>query len=312
MIQANKSKSSAAPVKKGLAIRYSASDKVFYGISAAFLTLLLISVSYPLIYVLSASFSSGQAVSSGRVVLFPVDPSLDGYAAVFRNHQILRAYINTIFYTVAGTLVNVCMCMLTAYPLSRPDLKGRNLITLIFGFTMYFSGGMIPAYILMTNLHLIDTVWVMIIPGALSVYHMVIARSFIQSNIPRELYEAASIDGCSDARYFFSMVLPLSKAVIAVVALFSAVSHWNAYFGAMMYLNNRDLVPLQIVLREILIMNKVDLSMVADPEQMLVMANIADVLKYALIVVSTVPILCVYPFAQKYFIKGVMIGSIKG
>lgn len=299
-------------MKNKAKIKYCLQDKVYFAVSAIILTVLLIAVAYPLIYVLSASFSSGIAVSTGKVVLFPVDFSLEGYKAVFRKPDIWRAYANTIMYTVLGTLINVAMVMITAYPLSRRDLKGRNLIMLLFTFTMFFGGGMIPSYILMNDLKMIDTIAVMVIPGALSVYNMIIARTFIQSSIPHELFEAASIDGCSDTRYFFTMVLPLSKAVIAVIALFSTVGHWNSYFSAMMYLNSRDLLPLQIILREILIMNQIDLSMVTDPELAIAMSNLADVLKYALIVVATVPILCVYPFAQKYFIKGVMIGSIKG
>ncbi len=293
-------------------IRYCRSDKVFYTISGIFLALLLLLVAYPLIYVLSASFSSGNAVSAGRVVLWPVDFSLEGYKAVFNKSDIWPAYLNTILYTVVGTFINVAMVMIAAYPLSRSDLKGRNVVMVLFTFTMFFGGGMIPFYILLTQLHMIDTFWVMVVPGALSVYNMIIARTFIQSSIPGELFEAASIDGCSDTRYFFEILLPLSKAIIAVLALFSAVGHWNSYFNAMMYLNTRSKMPLQIVLREILIMNQIDYSTVGDPELILKMGNLGDVLKYALIVVSTVPILCVYPFVQKYFVKGVMIGSIKG
>ena len=285
---------------------------MFYTISGIFLALLLLLVAYPLIYVLSASFSSGNAVSAGRVVLWPVDFSLEGYKAVFNKSDIWPAYLNTILYTVVGTFINVAMVMIAAYPLSRSDLKGRNVVMVLFTFTMFFGGGMIPFYILLTQLHMIDTFWVMVVPGALSVYNMIIARTFIQSSIPGELFEAASIDGCSDTRYFFEILLPLSKAIIAVLALFSAVGHWNSYFNAMMYLNTRSKMPLQIVLREILIMNQNDYSTVGDPELILKMGNLGDVLKYALIVVSTVPILCVYPFVQKYFVKGVMIGSIKG
>ena len=292
-------------------IRYCRSDKVFYTISDIFLALLLLLVAYPLIYVLSASFSSGNAVSAGRVVLWPVDFSLEGYKAVFNKSDIWPAYLNTILYTVVGTFINVAMVMIAAYPLSRSDLKGRNVVMVLFTFTMFFGGGMIPFYILLTQLHMIGTFWVMVVPGALSVYNMIIARTFIQSSIPGELFEAASIDGCSDTRYFFEILLPLSKAIIAVLALFSAVGHWNSYFNAMMYLNTRSKMPLQIVLREILIMNQIDYSTVGDPELILKMGNLGDVLKYALIVVSTVPILCVYPFVQKYFVKGVMIGSIK-
>lgn len=293
-------------------IKYCKADKAYFTISGILMTALLLLVLYPLIYVLSASFSSGAAVSSGRVILFPVEFSLDGYEAVFSKPDIWHSYLNTIIYTVIGTVINVSMTMMAAYPLSRQKLKGKNIVMFIFTFTMFFSGGMIPSYILMKDLHLIDTVAVMVIPGALSVYNMIIARTFIQSNIPNDLYEAAGIDGCNDTRFFFAMVLPLSKSVIAVIALFSAVGHWNAYFNAMMYLNSRDLLPLQIILREILIMNQIDLSTVADPELVAKLASMADVLKYSLIVVATLPILCIYPFAQKYFIKGVMIGSIKG
>lgn len=293
-------------------VRYGRSDKIFYGISGAVLALLFIITLYPLLYVLAASFSSGNAVAAGKVILWPVEFCLDGYKAVFHKPDIPRAYLNTIFYTAAGTVINVSMVMLAAYPLSRKKLKGRNAIMFLFSFTMFFSGGMIPNYILVKDLHMIDTAWSLLIPGALSVYNMIIVRTFIQSNIPEELYEAASIDGCNDTQFFFRMVLPLSKAVTAVIALYSAVGHWNSYFSAMMYLNTRSKMPLQIILREILIMNQIDLSMVADPELMAQLVQLANVLKYSLIVVATVPILCVYPFAQKYFIKGVMIGSVKG
>jgi putative aldouronate transport system permease protein len=291
---------------------YPASDKVYFIISGIILTLVLIAVSYPLIYVLSASFSSGSAVSSGKVLLWPVEFSLEGYKAVFKNNDILRAYSNTILYTVLGTLINVSMVMTCAYALSRRKLKGRNLFRFLFTFTMFFSGGIIPFYILMKDLSLLNSMWVMVLPGALNVYNMIIARTFIQSTIPNELLEAANIDGCSDFRFFFSFVLPLSKAVIAVIALFSAVGHWNAYFNALMFLNDRDLYPLQIILREILIMNQIDVNMIMDPEQQAANSQVAAVLKYALIVVATVPILCVYPFIQKYFVKGIMIGSLKG
>jgi putative aldouronate transport system permease protein len=290
---------------------YSSSDRVFFFFSKIILTCLLILVSYPIIFVLSASFSSGNAVSSGKVLLWPVEFSLEGYKAVFRNPNIVRSFFNTIFYTLLGTLINVIMAMITAYPLSRRDLKGRNVIMLIFTFTMFFSGGMIPSYILIKDLKMIDTVAVMVIPGALSVYNMIVTRTFIQSNIPNELFEAAKIDGCSDINYLITIVVPLSKAVIAVIALFSSVAHWNTYFSAMIYLNTRSKFPLQIILREILIMNQIDLSMVMDPELQIELSNLADVLKYALIVVATAPILCVYPFIQKYFVKGVMLGSIK-
>lgn len=293
-------------------VRNPRSDTVYYTISAVILGFLLLIVAYPIIFVLSASFSSGDAVATGKVLLWPVEFSLEGYEAVFRNPDVVHSFFNTVIYTLVGTAINVFMVMIAAYPLASRKLKGRGALMFLFTFTMFFSGGMIPSYIQVLQLGLMDNIGAMVLPGALSVYNMIVARTFIQSSIPYELYEAASIDGCSDARYFFSMVLPLSKAVIAVIALFSAVGHWNSYFSAMIYLNDPNKYPLQIILREILIMNKVDLSMVMDPEMQIAMAHTADVLKYSLIVVATVPILVVYPFVQKYFVKGVMIGSIKG
>ena len=293
-------------------VRNPRSDTVYYTISAVILGFLLLIVAYPIIFVLSASFSSGDAVATGKVLLWPVEFSLEGYEAVFRNPDVVHSFFNTVVYTLVGTAINVFMVMIAAYPLASSKLKGRGALMFLFTFTMFFSGGMIPSYIQVLQLGLMDNIGAMVLPGALSVYNMIVARTFIQSSIPYELYEAASIDGCSDARYFFSMVLPLSKAVIAVIALFSAVGHWNSYFSAMIYLNDPNKYPLQIILREILIMNKVDLSMVMDPEMQIAMAHTADVLKYSLIVVATVPILVVYPFVQKYFVKGVMIGSIKG
>ena len=293
-------------------ISASRDDLVYYIISGFIMSVLLVMALYPMVFVLSASFSSGDAVSSGKVILWPVELNLEGYKTVFRNNDILRAYWNTLLYTAVGTLINVSMALITAYPLSRRDLRGRGFLMLIFTFTMFFSGGMIPSYINISNLHLMNTFWVMVLPGALSVYNMIVTRTFIQTSIPYEMLEAASIDGCNDTKYFFSFVLPLSKAIIAVNTLFSAVNHWNAYFNAMIYLNDRDKFPLQNIMRELLVLNEMNLSDLVDPEQALLMLNSVAVLKYALIVVATVPILCAYPFAQKYFIKGVMIGSVKG
>ena len=293
-------------------ISASRDDLVYYIISGFIMSVLLVMALYPMVFVLSASFSSGDAVSSGKVILWPVELNLEGYKTVFRNNDILRAYWNTLLYTAAGTLINVSMALITAYPLSRRDLRGRGFLMLIFTFTMFFSGGMIPSYINISNLHLMNTFWVMVLPGALSVYNMIVTRTFIQTSIPYEMLEAASIDGCNDTKYFFSCVLPLSKAISAVNTLFSAVNHWNAYFNAMIYLNDRDKLPLQNIMRELLVLNEMNLSDLVDPEQALLMLNSVAVLKYALIVVATVPILCAYPFAQKYFVKGVMIGSVKG
>lgn len=287
-------------------------DKIFYLAINVFLTFVLLIVLYPLIYIVSSSFSSGTAISTGKVILWPVDFSLDGYYAIFKNKDIMRGYGNSIFYTVVGTSINVVITLITAYPLSRKTLLGRNFFTFIFSFTMIFSGGMVPAYILIRDLRLINTVWAMLVPGALSVYNMIITRTFIQSSIPNELLEASKMDGCSDAKYFYAIILPLSKPVIAVITLFYSVGHWNAYFNAFLYLNKRELMPLQIILREILILNTIDPTMIVDEELMAARQGMADLLKYSLIIVASVPMLILYPFIQKYFVKGVMIGSIKG
>ena len=299
-------------VKGSSGFRLSKGDRTYYTIVNVIMLLLLVIVAYPLVYIISASFSSPSAVASGRVVLWPVDFSLEGYQAVFRNKDIVGGYLNTFFYTFAGTALNVIMTMIGAYPLSRKDLKGRDFFMLLFTFTMIFSGGMIPGYILMQQLHLINTPWVMIVPGAISVYNLIITRTFIQSTIPSDLLDASQIDGCSDTRYFFSIVLPLSKSILATITLFYAVGHWNAYFNAFLYLNDRKLFPLQIIVREILIANTIDASQVVDPELEQAKQGMADLLKYSLIVVSSLPVMIMYPFVQKYFVKGVMIGAIKG
>ena len=287
-------------------------DKIFDAVVMLVVTFIFIVMLYPLIYIVSASFSSARAVSTGRVFLWPVEPSVEGYRAVFENKDILGGYINTIFYTVFGTFINIAVTMMAAYPLARVDFKARGVLSFVFTFTMLFNGGMVPTYLVIKQLGMINTVWALVLPGAISVYNMIVARSFIQSNIPNELLQAAQIDGCSDTRYFFSMVLPLSKTVIAVITLFYAVTHWNAFFNAFLYLNDRAKYPLQIILKEILVSSKVDASMVLDEELMAAKQGLAELLKFSLIIGATAPILCVYPFIQKYFVKGVMIGSVKG
>ena len=286
-------------------------NKLFYSIVYTVLILLLIVVLYPLIYIVSASFSSPNAVSTGKVILFPVDFSLEGYKEVMKYSDVWIGYRNTILYTVAGTVLNVVLTMLTGFGLSRKGLPGRKFITFLFTFTMLLSGGLVPTYLVMNRLNLINTPFAMIFPGAINITNMIIARTFI-SSIPDDLEEAAMIDGCSHARYFFEMVVPLSKAIIAVLMLYYAVGHWNAYFNALIYLSNRALYPLQLFLREILVLNTAGADTIMDPELEEKMRGMAELLKYALIVVSTAPILCAYPFAQKYFTKGVMVGSLKG
>ena len=295
-------------------IRDTREDRILYFCADLIMALALLVVGYPLIFILSASFSNGFAIQSGKVLLWPVDITLEGYKAVFGHKLIISGYANTIKYTVLGTFLNVSATLICAYPLSRRDMQWKGFYMFVFVFTMYFGGGLIPTYLQMRNLKLINTTWVMVLPGLISTYNMIITRTFIQSNIPQEMLEAAQIDGCSDFQYFFRMVLPLSKAVIAVITLYYAVGHWNAYFNAIIYLTERERYPLQIILREVLVANQVNLSEVEnmDPEELAAKAQLANQLKYSLIIVSCGPILLAYPFVQKYFVKGVMIGSVKG
>lgn len=286
-------------------------DRMFYRVNAILLMLLTLSVLYPIIYVLANSFSSPAAVSSGKVYLWPLDPSVEGYRRVLENPNILSGFLNSVFYTVVGTAINLAMTMVAAYPMARKDLPLRSFFSVLFAFTMLFGGGMIPNYILIMKLGMLNTRWALLLPGALSVYNMIIARTAMQS-LPDELLEAAYIDGCSDARYFVRIVLPLSGATIAVLALYYAVGHWNSYFSAFMYLSDRSKYPLQIVLREILIMGQIAESDITDLDSAERIQGLSQLLKYALIVISSAPMMLIYPFVQKYFVKGVMIGSLKG
>jgi multiple sugar transport system permease protein/putative aldouronate transport system permease protein len=292
--------------------RLSHSDIIYYFISYVIVSILVLVVLYPMVFIVSASFSSAASVNAGRVWLFPVNATLYNYKMVLQYKSVFLGYRNTIFYTFAGTLINVVVTVLCAYPLSRKGLFGRGFFTFLFTFTMIFGGGMIPSYILMRNLRLINTVWAMIIPGAINVTNMIVTRTYFQTSIPGELLEASKLDGCSDAQYFFRILLPLSNSVLAVITLFYAVGHWNAYFNAFLYLSNRNLYPLQLFLRQILVQNQFSGEILEDPEMAEQLLGIQEVLKYAIIVLSTAPLMCFYPFAQKHFVKGVMIGSLKG
>lgn len=287
-------------------------DRILYAVVNLIIIIVTLIVFYPLLFVVSSAFSSPAAVSSGKVLLFPVDFSLRGFQAVFSYNNVISSFVNSVFYTVAGTLINMVMTLFCAYPLSRKDCPFRNTIMGLFTFTMFFSGGLIPFYRLMSNLGLVNTIWSLLLPGAISVYNMIVTRTFISSTIPGEMLEAAQIDGCSDARYFFNFVLPLSKPVIAVIALYYCAGHWNAYFNAMMYLNDPELYPLQLVLRDILISNQFNMNEMTDPSLIAANMGMQDLLKYSLIVISSAPLMVVYPFVQKHFIKGVMLGSVKG
>ncbi|MBQ8953586.1 MAG: carbohydrate ABC transporter permease [Clostridia bacterium] len=291
-------------------IKITAGEKIYYVIVNLILGIFFVLVLAPLINIVASSFSSADAVIKGKVLLWPVDFNVEGYKAAFDYNGIWRSYWNTIVYTVVGTAINLFMTMIAAYPLARKNLPLKKPVVMLFMFTMLFSGGMIPGYLLIRNLKMINTIWAIVLPGAISVYNMIIARTFIQG-IPSDIEEAAKIDGCSDIYYFWKMVLPLSKTVIAVLALYYAVGHWNDYFTPWLYMNKTEKYPLQIILRTILVMNTFDAESMLE-DDLLANKALQDLLKYSLIIVSSVPILVAYPFAKKFFLKGVMIGALKG
>lgn len=290
----------------------STGDKIFTVAIYVVLSLILVIILYPLIYVISASFSDPQAVISGKVVLWPVNVTLKGYVAVFQNHNILTGFLNSIFYLVVGVALNIVMTMLCAYPLSRKEFKAGGFFSLFFVFTMYFSGGMVPTYILVNNLGLINTRWAMIIPTAMSTYNMIICRTYIVNSIPDELYEASQMDGCTPFKYMMKVILPLSKPIMAVLVLYYGVAKWNDYFNALLYLYKTNLQPLTIVMRDILIMSQVDMTKVTDASAVAKMQGMSELLKYSTMVVASVPVMLLYPLIQKHLVKGVMIGAVKG
>ncbi len=294
--------------------RESKSDLLFSVVNYIILSVFLVLVLYPIVYVLAASFSSPRAIIAGRVWLWPVDFSLLGYERTLAYQKVWMGFGNSFFYAIFGTILNIAMTVLAAYPLSRKDLKGRDAIMFLFAFTMWFSGGLIPSYLLVRKLGMINTRWALLIPNAMAIWNVIITRTFFQTQIPQELRESADMDGCDDFRFVGRIVLPLSGAIIAVNALFYAVGHWNAFFGAFLYLSDKSLFPLQIVLREVLLMGQTDdmEAMVMDAEQAEDARFLSELLRYSLIVVSSLPVVLMYPFVQKYFVKGIMIGAIKG
>lgn len=287
-------------------------DRILYFVVYTVIILFLLVILYPIIFIIAASFSEGSEVQLGRVYLWPVKPTLEGYRAVFSHRNIITGYRNTILYTLGGTLINVVVTVLCAYPLSRRDMPMRGFFVFLFVFTMFFGGGLIPTYLLVNSLGMVNTFWALLIPGAMSVYNMIITRTFFQNGVPHELLEASQIDGCSDARYFFSILLPLSQAVISVISLYYAVAHWNSYFSALIYIRDKQLQPLQLILRSILLSTRVSLNEFEDPDLLEGKIGLEFLVKFALIVVSSAPIMCLYPFVQKFFAKGVMLGSVKG
>ncbi|AWP30819.1 carbohydrate ABC transporter permease [Paenibacillus sp. Cedars] len=287
-------------------------DRIFNIINYTILILVTIIVMYPLVFVLSASFSDPQTVLRGEMLLWPKGVNLNSYVKIFQNKDIISGFTNTLVYTSLGTFINLAMTILAAYPLSRKDFVGRNAIMALLVFTMFFSGGLIPTYLLIKNLGMLNTLWVMIIPNAVSIWNIIIMRTFFQQSIPGELQEAATIDGCSNIKILTRIILPLSMPIIAVTILFYAVGHWNAFFNALLYLSDKDKFPLQLILREILIQGQTNDMVKMSTESAIKQQREVEGIKYAVLVVANIPVLALYPFLQRYFVKGVMIGAIKG
>ena len=292
-------------------IRQSPGDRVFDVTVNVIGILVMLIVLIPLIFVVAASFSDPDLVLRGKVLLWPKGFTLQAYTMVFENQDIWRGYRNTILYTLLGTTINILMTIMAAYPLSRREMQGRRFFTLLVLFTMYFNGGLIPTYLLVRDLGMYNTIWAVLIPSAISTYNLIVAKSFFEQSIPQELYESAKLDGSSSVHTLFTIVLPLSKAIIAVLILYYGVAHWNAYFNALIYLRDEGLHPLQIVLRNILLLGQTE-QMGSNDVGMGEKIKMVEAIKYSVIVVSSVPVLLLYPLAQRYFVSGVMIGAVKG
>lgn len=273
--------------------------------------LIIVVVAYPLYFVVIASFSQPEAVLGGKLKFLPVGFNLESYQMVLSEQKVWIGYRNTILYTVLGTCINLVLTTLAAYPLSRKDMPFRGAFTFIASFTMLFGGGMIPVYLVVRSLKMTDTIWAMVIPNALATYNMLVMKNYFQSSIPEELQEAAAIDGCDHLGTLIRVVLPLSAPIMAVITLFYAVGHWNAFFNAIIYLRDQNLFPLQIVLRDILLQNSLE-AVGGDLTGMYEKVMRGESMKYALIIVASAPVIMLYPFVQKYFVKGVMVGAIKG
>ena len=298
-------------MRRKMKMKSGLSDRI-YNICVMIIALsALLLVLYPMYFIVIASFSSSTLVNQGQVILLPKGINFYGYQKILERFEVWRGYRNTIFYTVGGTLLNLAVTLPAAYVLAQSRFRARRFIMTLFVITMYFGGGMVPTYMLVKSLHLINSPFTMVIMGAVSVYNVIITRTFFENSIPAELQEAAELDGCSHFKYFTSIVLPLSKAVISVITLYYAVGHWNDFFTALLYLNKDEYQPLQTILRNILISNQAMAGTTGAGEGAFAQ-EYADQIKFAVIIVSTVPVLCIYPFIQKYFEKGVMIGAVKG
>ncbi|MDR1788258.1 MAG: carbohydrate ABC transporter permease [Treponema sp.] len=286
-------------------------DRVFNAVNAAIMTVVCVIVAYPLYFVLVASFTDPNVVNQGRVLFWPVKLFLGGYERILAYPPLWRGYWNTIVYTVVGSVLSIAVTLPAGWALSRRDMAGRRILMFLFTFTMFFSGGIIPLFIVIRGIGIYNTLWAMALPGAVSVYNLIVCRSFFDTNIPRELLEAARIDGCSDFRFFFRIVTPLSSTIIAVMILFYATGIWNSFMNAVMFLSDSDKMPLQVVLRNLILANQAG-GMTVDASQVIMRQKLAEQLKYAIIVVSAVPLLVIYPFLQKYFARGVTVGAVKG
>lgn len=299
-----------------MVIKETRSDKIFNFFNYLILGAIFVVCLYPLWFIIIASISDPNLVNSGQVWFWPKSVSLDGYKNLLADDSVLRGYLNTLIYTVGGTLINLAVTLPAAYALSRKDFVGRKFFTLMFTFTMFFSGGLIPMFMTVKNLGLYNNPWVMVILGATSMTNIIISRSFFETNIPNELREAAEIDGCTNTRFFFRIVLPLSTAIIAVMTLFFAVTHWNGYFNALIYLRDEQWNPLQIVMRDILMRSQFTAQMLQQggdtAGQLQEELRVAEQIKYALIVVASLPVMAIYPLVQKHFVKGVTVGAVKG
>ncbi len=290
---------------------FTTDDRVFNTVVNVLAVITILIVLYPLIFVLSASFSDPDLVLKGEVLLLPKGITLEPYRMVLQNDKIWLGYRNTIVYTLLGTAINLVMTIMLAYPLSRKDMPFRRAITLFVVFTMYFNGGMIPTYLLVRDIGIYDSIWAILLPVAITTYNFIIAKTFFENSIPHEMYESAMIDGSSNIRTLISIVLPVSSSIIAVLILFYSVSHWNSYFSALIYLRDETLFPLQIVLRDILLLGQTE-QMGTNEVGMGDKIKMAEGIKYSVIVVSSLPVLLLYPLVQKHFVKGVMIGAVKG
>ena len=299
--------------KKLIEIKNRYNDKVFDAVNIIIMCILLLVFVWPLWFVLIASFSNTTALAKGEVILWPVGFSFDSYKMMFEYTAIWRGYFITAIVTGIGTLINLALSICCAYPLSCKNFKPRKIITYMLMFTMYFNGGMIPTYMVVRNVKLLDSIWAMIIPSAISFYNCLIIRSYMMNSIPGELQEAATLDGANAAQYLFKVVLPLSKPVMAVVGLYYMVSHWNNYYSALLYIYDENLYPLQSVLRRLLyISSNIEVESITDPAELARLYQLSVQMKYSVLIAATLPVLCVYPFIQKHFVKGMMVGAVKG